>query len=176
MEPHPEAMQESEQAVPAQEPVDHPLPGLDDPLSSGDNPNSPFPDRPPNRLWQKEMDDLRDHRMNGHATYHPACPQCIACRGVQRHARRQGTKGIEIQADFAVLGRHKVLALVEVSSNSMGFVYMRASHEVTANEVLAWARSIGVTGPSTCVVYVKLDAEPSLVSFLERSLPATCQI
>ena len=68
MEPHPEAMQESEQAVPAQEPVDHPLPGLDDPLSSGDNPNSPFPDRPPNRLWQKEMDDLRDHRMNGHAT------------------------------------------------------------------------------------------------------------
>ena len=54
----------------------------------------------------------------------------------------------------------------------MGFVYMRASHEVTANEVLAWARSIGVTGPSTCVVYVKLDAEPSLVSFLERSLPA----
>ena len=54
----------------------------------------------------------------------------------------------------------------------MGFVYMMASHEVTANEVLAWARSIGVTGSSTCVAYVKLDAEPSLVSFLERSLPA----
>ena len=46
MEPHPEAMQESEQAVPAeglgldsQEPVDHPLPGLEDPLNSDDNPN-----------------------------------------------------------------------------------------------------------------------------------------
>ena len=69
-----EGMQESEQAVPAEglgldslEPVDYPLPGLEGTLKSGDHPNSRFPDKPPSRLWQKEMDDLRDHRMAGHA-------------------------------------------------------------------------------------------------------------
>ena len=47
---------------------------------------------------------------------------------------------------------------------------MQENTEVAQTEVRAWARSIGITGPSTTVVGIRTDAEQSLVNFLESSL------
>ena len=148
-------------------PIDHPLPSPDDDLDVETDHSAPR-----NRLWEQETRDLFKHRAQGHATYHPACPQCIGARGVTKHRRKQGERGIEVQADFAVFEDFRVLCLVETSSGSLGYIYMRANREVSLNETLAWARSVGITGPSSCVVYIKHDAEPSLVSSLEKALPA----
>ena len=45
------------------------------------------------------------------------------------------------------------------------------SREVVQNEIRAWARSVGVVGPSSTVISVRVDAEPALTSLLDGVLP-----
>ena len=39
------------------------------------------------------------------------------------------------------------------------------------NEIRAWGRSVGIVGPSSTVVSVRVDAEPALTSLLDGVLP-----
>lgn len=148
---------------------DHPLPEV---LEESDekNDSEDESEHVPNRLKQREEVELFHHRLKGHSTYHPACTQCRAARGVHRHGRTQGVRGIEVQADFIVLGDYRIISLVEVSSGALGYVYMRSNHDLVITELQRWARSVGITGPSTATCYVKTDMESSLVRILEKGL------
>ena len=43
----------------------------------------------PNRLKDKELRELLKHRLQGHASYHPACEQCRMSRSVKQRKRSQ---------------------------------------------------------------------------------------
>ena len=136
------------------------------------------PDLIPNRLREKELQELLRHRLQGHATYHPACEQCRMSRSVKQHRRSQGSKGIEIQADFAILEglssqNFKILCLAEKQSGAVGYVSVGSNYDKVVTETGKWAASIGVTGPSSATVLVRSDMEPSLTALLRRSIPGT---
>ena len=126
-----------------------------------------------NRLWGEVRSSLIRHRMEGHATYHPSCPACVGAKGVFRHSRKdKAVRSMEVQADFCFVGGVKMLVLAELGSGALGFVKADAeSRELVQNEIRAWARSVGVAGPSSTVISVRVDAEPALTSLLEGVLP-----
>lgn len=165
VEPHPTGRKRYHSKQPPT--VDQPLPEtIDD------------SDIPRNRLHEKETKDLHKHHLDGHATYHPGCESCRLSRGIKRHRRSQGEFGIELQADFAVLSSSsesresvKVLCLVERESNAVGYIAMTSDYDKNCREVAKWAESVGIVGPSSAVILVKGDMEPSLLALLRKSIP-----
>ena len=141
------------------------------------NLDQPTPDLVPNRLKEKELRELLKHRLQGHASYHPACEHCRMSRSVKQRKRSQGSKGVEVQADFAVVEAlsnqncFKVLCLTERESGAVGYVAVGSNYDKVVAETGKWAASIGVTGPSSATVLVRSDMEPSLVNLLRRAIP-----
>ena len=73
-------------------------------------------------------------------------------RSVKQHRRSQGSKGIEVQADFGVVEalsnqNFKVLCLTERESGAVGYVAVGSKYDKVVAETSRWAASIGVTGP-----------------------------
>ena len=153
----------SREDIPVDSPEDHPLPDLDE------LPGDEHPEQSKDRLKNREELDLLQHRMRGHATYHPSCPHCVATKGVTRHPRSSQEQSIHVQADFALIEDEKFLCLWEASSKARGYIHIRPNVDVVKTEVQAWLRMIGLN-QTTYRIYVRSDSEPALIQLLSTTM------
>lgn len=148
---------------PADDPVDIPLPGLDEIGGEVE------PDVSNDRLRERDNKAMLRHRLTGHSTYNPNCVHCVSSKGVTRHPRNKTSTEPQLQADFGFVDNQKYLVLWESVSKARAFIHVRSNIDITITEVRNWVKMIGLySTSSTSRCYLKCDAEPSLSALLAK--------
>ena len=128
-----------------------------------------------NPLSRATEQELAEHRIQGHVPHHPQCIECARGHSVFQHRRRtkQGLE-TEIQADFCFLkregerfefsdkeGNMKVLVLVELATNCVGYVVVSDDVTTVRKQIVSWLEHFGVVSSNTSVI-LHTDAEKAV--------------
>ena len=126
-------------------------------------------------VTRAEKEELENHRMQGHIPHHPQCVQCARGHSTFQRRRRTG-KGLqtELQADFCFLkkegetllfsekeGNVKVLVIVELGTNAIGYVVMNESKNEVYALINQWLQQFGFSSANTSIL-LHTDAEKAV--------------
>ena len=146
-----------------EEPVDIPLPGLEEEDGEVE------PEISSDRLKERDDKAMMKHRLTGHSTYNPNCVHCVFLKGVTRHPRNKSLTEPQIQADYGFVDDQKFLILWESVSKARAFIHVCSNLDITITEVRNWVKMVGLySTTSSFRCYLKYDAEPSQSALLEK--------
>ena len=127
--------------------------------------------------------ELLRHRLQGHTPHDPRCIECARGHTVFAHRRRsQSGVECELQADFCYLSSRgeftddevdecfKVLVLVEMASNSVGFILVTRDLQQTRTEIAKWLDLMGLASEKASVV-LHTDSEFAVGQLVSRVAP-----
>ena len=127
--------------------------------------------------------ELLRHRLQGHTPHDPRCIECARGHTVFAHRRRsQSGVECELQADFCYLSSRgeftddevdecfKVLVLVEMASNSVGFILVTRDLQQTRAEIAKWLDLMGLASEKASVV-LHTDSEFAVGQLVSRVAP-----
>ena len=132
-------------------------------------------------LSKDVLEELEQHRRQGHVPFHAQCLECARGRSVFQHRRkRESSKQVELQADFGFLSQTgeismqeseravKILVISEMMSGSLGAIVMGDEARVH-RQLKEWLDHFGIASKDTTVV-VRTDAEIAVGEVFSRAI------
>jgi hypothetical protein len=133
-------------------------------------------------LSKEASDELEQHRRQGHMPFNAQCLECNRGRSVFQHRRKkEGSKDVELQADFCFLSQTgevsleeseravKILVITESMSGCLGAIVIGSDNKVVQRQLKEWLDHFGLLSKETSIV-IRTDAEISVGELIGRSV------